>query len=375
MRLVPINSLKNDSIVAKTIYNERGSVLLKSNIRLSENLIEKLRDNGIISVYIKDDYSLGEIQDVISPELRNKAVREVKHVFEMVQRDLHDQITELKKEKKSIKKRLTMMADQKYFDQISGVIDDMMEDIGKNKDAMVGLVDIKNMNGFLYQHAVQVTVLSLVVGIDMMMGRMNLKELAIGAMLHDIGLAMIDHNLWIYKDDFTEEEKNIYKSHVELGYEFIKENTMLTGASIIPILEHHETYNGEGYPMGRKGNKIHKNARIVSVANVYDKMTSGIDGTFIQPSEAIEYIMGNSGETGLFDIDIARRFVRRVVPYAVGSYVMLSSNEMAVVVGYNVNNPLRPILKVIEENKKLDDLKKIDLMAHENYKLTIIKTL
>lgn len=372
MRLVPVGSLKKASVVAKAIYSDNGNTLLKEGVALSESLIEKLQSNGIISVYIMDNYSLGEIKDVISPEIRNKAVKEVKAVFDTVGRELKNQIKGMKNNHESLKKRLTMIVDQRYYDEISHVIDEMMSELSRNKDAMVGLVDIKSMNSFLYQHAVQVTVLSLIIGADMKLGNRELKDLAIGAMLHDIGLAMIDPKLWIYNDSFSEEETEIYKKHADLGYQFIKETSVLKASATIGILEHHENYDGSGYPLGLSGEKIHRNARIIAIADNYDMMTSGIDGRFIAQNEAIEYLMGSSGDEGHFDILMTTRFVRRIVPFPMGTYVKLSNGLLAVVVAYNMNHPMRPVIKIIEKGKTLEQLKKIDLMHHNHLNVTIL---
>ncbi len=266
--------------------------------------------------------------------------------------------------------------DQRYYDQISDVIDAMMNDLSKNKDAMVGLVDIKSMNNYMYQHAVQVTVLSLVIGADMQMNNNDLKNLAISAMLHDIGLSMIDPELWVYNDEFSDDDKEIYRQHAELGYQFIKDTSILPGPATIGILEHHENYDGSGYPpLGRKGKKIHPNARIIAIANVYDKMTSGgIDGRFVPQNEAIEYIMGNSGNQGRFDIEMATRFVRRVVPFPIGTYVRLSNKRIAVVVAYNINQPMRPVLRIVEKGKSFESLQKFDLMDNQYLNTTIIES-
>lgn len=375
MRLVPVGSLKVGSVVAKSIYNDQGHILLKEGASLSESLIDKLHQNGIMSLYVQDHYSYTEIEDVISPELRSKAVGEVRKVFEMVQRELKNQVDDMRQMHVSLKKRLSVIADQKYYEAIFDIIDSMMNDLTRNRDAMVGLVDIKNMNAMLYQHAVQVTVLSLVLGIDLKMSKSELKDLAIGAMLHDIGLSMIDPKLWVYRDDFTELEKKIFESHPNNGYQFIKETCLLPATSTITILEHHEQVNGMGYPIGIGGETIHRNAKIVAIANAYDKLTSGIGGPVTPPNEAIEYIMGHANDNSLFDNRLAGRFVRRIVAYPTGSHVRLSNGKRAVVVGHNMNHPMRPIIGLIPSEGNGKDLLRIDLMDPKNYNLTILQTI
>ena len=377
MRLVPIGSLKVGTVVGKSIYNETGHILLKEGVDLTSSLIEKLQNNGIRSIYIQDNYSLEVIEDVISPQLRSQAVKEVKAVFDMVQRELTHKIDDMRKMNHSLKRRLSLIADQKYYQSIADIIEEMMIALSHNKDAMVGLVDIKNMNGALYQHAVQVTVLSLVLGVELKMSPTDLRDLAISAMLHDIGLSLIDSKLWIYKESFTEEETEIYRSHPTGGYHFIKETSNLSPKATIGILEHHECYNGSGFPLGIKGEKIHINGRIIALANVFDKMTSGMDGHVVPVSEAIEYLMANAGDTGFYDLELTRHFVRRIIAYPDGCHVRLSNGLTAVILANNFNHPMRPIVGIIDPShqEQAFALKKLDLLSPQNYNLTIVETI
>ncbi|WZL82263.1 HD domain-containing phosphohydrolase [Vallitaleaceae bacterium 9-2] len=373
MRLVPIGSIKEGSLLAKSIYDEEGRVLLNHGIELTESLIDKLKVNQVYAVHIADDYSVGEIKDVIRPELRHLAVKEIKTVFEAIRKEVERTIQTLKSEQAQMNRRLRLMVDQKYFQSIEQIINEMMGDIIHNKDVMVGLVDIKNMQSFVYQHSIQVTVLSILIGISMKMDEKMLKDLAIGAMMHDIGLAFIDKELIHYRTDFSEEQKESYRRHCKLGNDFLKENTMLSVGSRMGVLEHHECNDGSGYPLGIREEQIHINARIIHVANVYDKMTSGHLGKVVPPNEAIEYIMGNAGNGRIFDFEIANLFVRRIVPFPMGTLVLLSNSQKAVVTGYNADNPLRPIVKIIEKGKRVEDLQQLNLINADTLNITIKK--
>ncbi len=371
MRLVPIGSIQEGALLAKTIYDEDNRVLLNYGVTLTNSLIRKLELNQVFAAHITDNYSVGEIKDVIRPELRHLAVKEVKTVFEAIQRDVGKDIQNLKKYPGQINKRIQLKIEQKYFQNIDRLIQEMMGDILHNRDVMVGLVDIKNMHSFVYQHSIQVTILSLLIGVSMKMNEDSLKELAIAAMMHDIGLAFIDKELVRYRSDFTEAEKVAYQGHCKIANDFLKENMMISVAARMGILEHHECNDGSGYPLGLQGENIHINARIIHVANVYDKMTSGHFGDIISPHEAVEYIMGNAGEGRIFDFEVANLFVRRIVPFAIGSFVLLSNGEKAVVIAYNVGNPLRPCVKIIEEGKPLEELKKLNLVDPHTLNITI----
>ncbi len=375
MRLVPIGSIKEGSKLAKIVHDEQGRILLNHGVELTSTLIKRLIDNDILAVYIEDHYSTEEINDVISPELRHKATNEIQKVFKTVRSEIEKQIHNMTMTKDNLSKKLKMVADSKYFAKIDDIISEMIDEITHNKEAMIGLVDIKNMKSFVYQHSIQVTVLSLMIGASMRMNKDQMKDLAIGAMLHDIGLSFIDKDLVIYKNDFTEEQTAIYRSHTELGHEFIKESTDLSAHVRMGILQHHENFNGTGFPLGLVGKNIHLNGRIIALANVYDKMSSGVDGKLYPQNEIIEFIMGNSGNNARFDFEVAKHFVSKVIPYPNGTVVQLSNNRKAIVVGYNHKQPLRPKLKLLDPKDPRKTLEFYDLLDHQHLNVTITKTL
>lgn len=371
MRLVPIGSIKEGSVLAKTVYDDKETILLSSGVQLTSSLIARLIENQVLGVFINDSYSNNEIIDVISPELRVKAVSQIRKTFQSIRQQLNQSIRTLESDKDQLSKKLNLMVDKKYFRDLDFIVADMIDEIIRNREAMIGLVDIKNMRSFVYQHSIQVTVLSLLIGAAMKMNKNMLKDLAIGAMLHDIGFTLINKDLIIYKDSFTEEESNIYRSHCQLGYDFIRQNTSLSTHVRMCILQHHEEYSGYGFPNGLAENNIHINARIIQVADTYDKMSSGINGVMIPPNEVIEFIMGNSGRGRMFDFEIANLFVRKVIPFPIGSYVLLSNGQKAIVINYNSNNPLRPIVKILIEGKKIEDLKSFNLLDYDKLNITI----
>lgn len=374
MRFVPIRSVKIGTVIARNIYDDKGRILLNSGIELTDSLIKKLELNEIVGVHIHDDYSKGEIRDVISPELRQRATKEIQKVFKSIRHDVERSILALGSEEVNLRKKLKLKVDKNYLDKLDDVIESMLNELTHNKDAMLGLVDIKNMKSFVYQHSIQVTVISLMIGASMHMNKMMLKELAISAILHDIGLSFLPEKLLIYSGEWDEEDKASYKEHCRIGNEFIKENAALSAPCRMGILQHHEQYNGLGYPMGLKGTEIHLYARIIGLANMYDKMTSGVGLKLpIPPNEVIEYIMGNSGEGRWFDFEIANSFLHCVIPFPEGSLVRLSTNEKAVVARYNSSNPLRPVVKIITEGKTLEELETVDLMSPEHLNMTILK--
>jgi HD-GYP domain-containing protein (c-di-GMP phosphodiesterase class II) len=118
-------------------------------------------------------------------------------------------------------------------------------------------------------------------------------------------------------------------------------------------LDHHERYDGAGYPNGKTGNHISVFGRIISIADVYDALISNRPyRKGLLPSEAMEYIMGGSGT--LFDPVFVTVFSRKVAAYPTGMCVKLSDGRKALVLKNFENYSMRPNLKIIPTGEILE---------------------
>lgn len=367
MRIVPVNTITKETTLAKTIYNDKGNILLRQGSLITESLLEKIKMADISTIYIDDGYCTEEIEDVIKPELRNKAVKTIKEAFNNIQEDIQKSLTAGLK----LHDRLKAKVMNKYIENLTNITDAIIEDLMNSHQLMINVTDIKHIGDYEYEHALNVAVLSLIVGIELRLKKHDLYTLFIGAILHDLGKVFIPKEILELGDDIDVDSYEIYKEHPSKGFEYIKENHGFSATSKIVILQHHEHYDGSGFPFGTSGDNIHRNARIVSVCNKYDKLTSDSKNSPAVPAnEAIEYIMGNAGTE--FDFDIATLFVRKINPYPVGTLVDLSNDKTAVVIDTNVDFPLRPIVTVLKlKNKKVIRLETINLM--ETTDITIRK--
>ncbi len=363
MRIIPVNCIKQETKLAKTIHNANGNILLRAGTTLTPSLLEKVKHSGINTVYIDDGYSDVEIEDVIKPELRYAAVKTIKETFKNIEQDLSKKLSP----DRELNKRLEAKVMSKYVDNLKNISDAIIEDIMKSHNLLINVIDIKHLGEYTYEHSLNVAVLSLITGIALRMNKHDLLTLFIGAILHDLGKVFIPTSVLEAGEEITTSEYEEYKSHTTQGYTYVKDNKGFSATSKIVILQHHEHYDGTGFPNSLLGKAIHKNARIVSICNTYDKMVSDSIGSPAVPAnEAIEYIMGNAGTK--FDFDIANLFVRRVNPYPIGTLVDLSTRQTAVVTDTNVDFPLRPIIQILElkngevvKGDYIDLLKKTDI--------------
>lgn len=200
---------------------------------------------------------------------------------------------------------------------LKSMVDDIVGKITVNPNAIINMLDLKAFNDYTYYHSVNVAVLSIVVGVSLGLNKNELYKLGLGALLHDIGKVFIPKEILEKKSKLDDEEFEQIQQHSLKGSNYLKEKWDIPIESTIAILNHHEKYDGSGYPLKLKSKKISLFGRIVAVADVFDALTSNrpYRVTF-SPSDAMEYIMGGSGTQ--FDPKIVSAFAKSIVPYPEG---------------------------------------------------------
>lgn len=360
MRLVPIESVRADCFLAKTIYDNDGRILLAEGSVLTSSLIKRIKSLQIYSIYIVDEYSDKEIEDVISPELRQKSIQLVKDIFKNSKTITLGSIDIFAL---NSRRRLEILQEKEnYLCSLKDLSEEICHNILINKHISIGLVDIKNMDNYTYQHSVNVATLSVVLGVALGLSKTKLIDLCIGALLHDIGKVFVGKEIIQKPGALTDEEFAIIKTHPKLGYEYIKSYGDLKTHCKMIVLQHHERIDGSGYPNGLVKDDINLLARIVSIADVYDALTS--DRPYKRamcPNDAFEFILSKAGT--MFDFELTKIFSRIMVPYPDGTIVELSNGCIARVEATHPLYPLRPTVKVIKSpndclNDKFIDLSK-----------------
>ena len=336
MRLVPIECVKPNSVIGKTLYDIDGRILVRSGLILTEGIIDKIKNVKILSIYIIDEYSSEEIEDIIKPELRQKAILTIKEAFSNINR-----ITVADK----FSKRESV-----YFNNIENMADNLIENVLSNERVLLSLVDIRSLDNYFYSHAVNVAVISLTLGIALKLSKRQLQHLCTGALLHDVGKVFISKEILMKTDDLTPEENLMLEKHSALGYKYLSDSYNLSAHTKIIALQHHERPDGLGYPNELISDEINILSKIVSIADAYDTLSGGRPNKKAMfPSDVLEYLMSNAGT--MFDYDIVNTFCKIVIPFSQGTLVNLSNGDIAVVQETLPNFPLRPIVKIIKSSK------------------------
>ncbi|MFA9397886.1 MAG: HD-GYP domain-containing protein [Clostridiaceae bacterium] len=350
MRYVPIKYIKSGMVLAKTIYGQSGELLLRAGTPIQMSYVNRMEVLGYSGIYIEDKLSEGiSVDGVISEELKMNTVKTVRNFMRT------------STDSKNIQKPLL---------EIEDLVEDIVDQISENKKLMVNMVDLKVASNYTYYHSVNVSVLSLVIGVALNLDKKTLCLLGISALMHDYGKIEIPLTILDKPGKLTEEEYEKIKIHPLKGYEYAKRKLFLHTVAYMGIYQHHERYNGTGYPEKLKGDKISLFGRIIAIADVYDALTS--DRPYrkgIFQSEAIEYIMANGGI--LFDPELVRVFSSKIAPYPIGTCVKLSNGNTGVIAKNYTNFCLRPLVRVVKEKDTYIEPYYIDLL-NSNLNVTVV---
>jgi HD-GYP domain-containing protein (c-di-GMP phosphodiesterase class II) len=238
---------------------------------------------------------------------------------------------------------------------------------------VIDVFDIKPFASYESCHAAMVMILSVAIGIKLKMSEAQLYDLGTAALLHDIGTAFLPEGILNRPGRLTDEEFDMVKNHVRKGYEYLIYSHSLSEAASVGVMQHHENYDGTGYPDGLRRKNISVYGRIIAVTDVYDALVS--KRSFRQamyPAQALDIIEQQSDRK--FDPDIVGALASFVAPYPSGTIVSLKTGETCIVKRNYQEDLSRPLLRVYNEKSSAGQL--IDLHNDPTYKSSrIVKTL
>ncbi|MGE5544400.1 MAG: HD-GYP domain-containing protein [Bacillota bacterium] len=325
MRRVSTRYLQPGMTVARTIYSSNGKVLLAAGMRITPKYIKRLVEVGIASVYVKDSLlgELDNIPDVLSEKSRLETTQLVKDSFLALETN----------------QRINIKA-------VREIVDSIIDELLANRDVLFHLTDIRSYDDYTFSHSVNVCLLALMTAITLGYDQLKMKELGIGALLHDIGKIRVSKEILTKPGQLTPEEHEVIRQHPQYGYEILRTYDDVPLLSAHVSLQHHERWDGKGYPRGLSGEQIHEHARIVAVADVYDALLA--DRPY-RPAYSVNQavtIISRMSKT-YFQPRTVAALVSNIAVFPIGSVVMLSSGHVGVVVDVNKNAPTRPIIKVL----------------------------
>lgn len=221
----------------------------------------------------------------------------------------------------------------------------------RNSNAMMTMRRLKSLDDYTFLHSVSVCAMlvSFAKVVDMEMSAIH--DLALGAMLHDVGKMRVASAVLNKPARLSEDEYRHMKSHVVLGSDLIRQLPGIPALAMEPIELHHERFDGSGYPNGLKGIEISPAGRMSAIVDVYDAITSDrVYRKGMSPAAAVQKLFEWSKFH--FDPQMMQLFLKSVGIYPIGTLVKLESGRLGVVIEQSETQLLSPVVRVMYDGKR-----------------------
>ena len=331
MRLVNIRYLEEGSILARQVINPSGKVLLQAGVRLTASYLSRLQTMGYDILFIQDDRLEDvELHTAITAQTREVAYKTIENVCKFVEDGSESRLK---------------------VDDVRITVQRMITDLLSSSDVMDNLTEIQGFDDYTFHHSVNTTILALVLGIASGYSEQKLIELGMGVLMHDIGKIKISEVILNKKTPLTEAEFAEIMQHTSYGFDILHKNNDLSLLSAHIAFQHHEKWDGSGYPRRLKGSEIHEYGRLTAVADVYEALTSKrVYRNAIEPNEAYEYVISQANTH--FEPRVIGVFKKHIAVYPSGSGILLSNGQRGNVVKQNPTFPNRPYVRVFYQNEE-----------------------
>jgi putative nucleotidyltransferase with HDIG domain len=363
------------------VCTDRGVLLISNHIAIStQSQIDGLKKRGVTAVTI----NIKKGRDVDSAPLKEATVnisgddesrREAAYYKEL------DNARAIHLESVSTATKLLKTIRATGEVQLKGVrktAEDMAGSVLRNADALISLTQIKGFDEYTYTHSVNVGILMTSLAKEMGYEGETLVEIGMGGLLHDIGKMKVPESILNKPGKLTDGEFAVIKRHPEFGLEMVSGKSSFPDICRKVIGQHHERFNGKGYPLGLSGVRIHEVSLIAAVADVYDALTS--DRVYKEawtPQKALAVIF--QGCDSEYSRKIVELFTRHMGIFPVGSFIRLINGEMGIVTKLDRGHLLAPQVLILFDSlgrpmsipKDYDLLEKQKGADGETYKIEV----
>lgn len=319
IKSIGINEAKMNMVLANTIRDNSGNIVIEKGEKLSYNSISAIRKEGVHYIYIYEFVSTKEEllkkEKLLKEELEQKKVKnnniqikdpeelsdnrndqeELKYSIPATSSSsppLKDVISiEMRKKSEKLVKELFKHPDKLQYNKVTELISSMVEDILDTEETVISVQDLRDYDNYTYQHSVNLSVLGITVGKLIGYDRDKLREFGLGLLFHDFGKTKIPLDILNKPDRLTNHEFEVMKNHAEYGYQILSKKYKLPEITKMIIRHHHEKLDGTGYPHGLKGKDIPEFVQIATIVDIYDALTADrIYKTKWTHQKAIEFL-------------------------------------------------------------------------------------
>ncbi|SET66634.1 HDIG domain-containing protein [Natronincola peptidivorans] len=353
MQKVYLSEIEDGTPIAYDLYNAQGAILVSKGTKITTTLKEKLQKNNII--HLTTNVSPFEAIDDRIEHLDEPVIKKIQEIKKVYKKTFQS----ISEEFERYKSRGTIDALL-----IEDIVQDLMGSIYKNQQVYMNIQGIRRKDAYTYLHSVDVSIFMILFANSMNFDKKDIEAAAIAGMLHDIGKTKIRNSILLKPDKLSDEEMEIMKRHTLYGYDILKNQLGYKEDIARVAREHHEKFDGTGYPERRKWKDLHVFSKMVMICDIYDAITAErVYKKAMLPHKAIEYLMSIIGSH--VEHDLVRKFIHNIAVYPLGTKVILNTEEEGIVIRNNRGFPLRPVVKIIDSKKRRDLLVELTVFITE----------
>jgi HD-GYP domain-containing protein (c-di-GMP phosphodiesterase class II) len=321
VELRPVEQAEGMYLARSVVDPSSRLALLRAGVRLTRRYVEALEARGYWTVYVSANEPARSDLDVAA-ETRRRA----KELLQAAEESL-------------AAGRPLPLAD------IEETVARMVDELTSDPHALASLSMLRTADDASWEHSVNVAALAILAA-PPDLDPVAKVRLGVGALLHDIGKALIPAAILTKAGPLNPAEEAVMREHTTRGFHALMEyETRISPLSAHVLLAHHERLDGSGYPQGLAGENLHLFPRVVAVADVWDAVTHARVYHPAKPAVEAAQVL-RDGADRLFDGEIVRRLLSRIAVYPLGTAVLLADGQEAVVVEQNPERPAEPIVEL-----------------------------
>jgi HD-GYP domain-containing protein (c-di-GMP phosphodiesterase class II) len=318
--------------------------------------IAKVRSLGVREVYIDTDRGLDIDNAPTREEVQAELQQRMENIATSYERPRQAELAEETQRAQRLHSEAnrvirTLMTDARLgaqieVDRMEPLVENMVDSVFRNQNALLPLAGLKRHDNYTFEHSVSVCALMVAFARGLDLPRQTIKEIALGGLLHDVGKARVPDAILNKPAKLSATEFARMREHVAFSIQILEGTPGITTIAMQVAAQHHERYDGSGYPHHLKGDALSLYGQMSSIVDVYDAISSDrIYHKGMQPSEALRKLLEWSEHH--FEPKLVHSFIRAIGIYPSGSLVRLESGKLAVVREQNEGDLLHPQVEVI----------------------------
>ncbi len=330
MKKIHIDELNEGMIIAEDIFSDT-TLVIAEGVRLKASHIDYIK--------YESNYSYVKVNDgdYFSNQFANDQQTIARFcTFSIKYKEAVDQVKEIFLNAK--------IGGVLLHQEVDEIVDLFLKELEETEDIAGKVWQLYSSDFYTFEHSVQVSVYAMLCGNWLGMDPDEIKELSIAGLLHDIGKCNVPDYILNKTGSLSEEEFKVMRTHAMLGYILLSNTNKYSSSILAGVLQHHERYDGSGYPYGLMKDEIHSFAKIIAVVDVYASMTSN---RCYANAQSPFFVIGKlyKRTLGALDPFYTKVFVENMMRHFLGCKVRLSNGDDGTIVFIEKIYPDRPLVK------------------------------